>query len=170
MNTSLSFAPNSRPLERLAKLLRCATLEQCREIQKGSLFLRRICKMAALGSIGLAMAVGHWVNFFQEKAIAYMDEYDRMANSKPLRWLYTAPPTDWIRDLIRFYNGIDTIQTALLISVTIYTVRWAYADSVVRGQRGLRFGFELTLILVVNFLVYFTFSSWWFYQLILKIP
>lgn len=108
------------------------------------------------------------MNFFQAKAIAYMDEYDRLVNSKMVKWFYTAPSTDWIRDLIKYYNAIGMAQTILLIVVTIYTLRWVYADSVVRGRNWIGLSGHLVLILGINFLVYFVFSSWRLYHLLLK--
>ena len=165
MTTETTETPKVDRWVMLTRSLRCSTLEQCREIQKGSLIFRRVSKWIALCSIGITCSVGYWVNKFQEKAIAYMNEYDRLVSSNLVKWFYHAPSTDWIRELIKFYNAVSLIQVFILVAVSAYTARWVYADSVVRRKS---FWFGLVLILAVNCMIYFVFSSWWFYQKLLN--
>jgi len=153
----------------ITKLFGCATIEQCQNIQKGSVIFRRISQWIALCSLGITFSIGYWINHFQGKAITYINEYDQLVSSKTIKWFYDAPSIQWIRDLIGYYSSIEKFHTFILIIITVLTVRWIYADSIVRGNGIRGFWIELGLILLVNFLIYTFFSSIWFYDFLLKI-
>ena len=74
------------------------------------------------------------------------------------------PSIDWIRTLIKAYDAYDGLQTVILWIVTIYTIRWAYADSVVREKDINGFLRELGAIAAVNLALYLFISPLLFHQ------
>ncbi len=151
------------------KILGCSTVEQCRKIQKGNIILRRVGKWIALCSIGITCAVSYRIDYFHAKALKYIEDYDNLRNSRVVQWFYSAPPTDWIRELIKYYNTIDKIQNALLIFIVFLTIRWIYADSIVRGNRALGFWVELMLIALANYIIYIALKSERVYHSVLSL-
>jgi hypothetical protein len=147
----------------ITDLLGCSTIEQCRQVQKGSLLFKRLRKWIALSSIGVTYAVTYWIDHFQRLALEYINSYDAIVASRTFQWtvawVATAPPTDWIRDLIHFLRLFDGLKGVVYILVVFYTLRWIYADTVVRdtGRKG--FFLELVVVTAVNFILYFILTS-----------
>ncbi|MCW1914338.1 hypothetical protein OJ996_12180 [Luteolibacter sp. GHJ8] len=145
----------------VTRLFRCSTIEECREIQKGSLIFRRLGRWLALCSIGITFLIGHWVDHFQQAVKSYMAKYELLLQSRSVKWFYDGelPSVAWIQELIHYYRVIDGVQSMILAGMAIFTMRWFYADSFVRRNSAKGFWVELSAIALANLSIYLLLTS-----------
>ena len=140
------------------RVLRCETLEQCRRIQHGSLFFRRMGKWSVLATVGITLFISDCVaaitNILQQVEATTTSFVYRWT----VGWFITPPKVDW--SLIAAWKMIDTFLFVIFLGFVVLAIRWVYADCVVNGINWIGFGAYMAVAALTNLIVYFALRSY----------
>ena len=145
-------------------LLKCDTLEGCRRIQSGHLYLRRLGKLSILFTIAVTLVINDiisWcistVTFQYSSAKQQFEEVTGSVIYKwTLGWLFDPPKLPNLDSrIITAYNVLNTAQFLFFLFTIIWCLRWVYADS--QAEPSKRFSFKqlMLIALITNLLLYF---------------
>ena len=137
----------------LKALFRCETDEQCRSIQKGSLFVKRLKQWSVMTSLGVFLFAGDLLS----ATIQYIESLEQ--KSRPnLFWRWSV---GWFQDptrhsrLIEIWKLYDAFESVIFCVLLFFAVRWSYADARCRNGRFPNFFTLLVLMCIINTSVYF---------------
>jgi len=146
----------------ILQLLRCQTLDDCRRIQAGNVFLRRLGKYSVLFSIAItifvndliARAIDNVTGQYESARSAYNAEVaslnesiaavNAQTSSVLYRWTvgwFFSPPSipsaptvpELDTRVITVYNVLNITQFAVFFVLVVWCLRWIYADCQVTG-------------------------------------
>lgn len=165
-NVELTNILNSN-FQLVRKFLCCETKEQCEEIQKGSLLLKRISKLSVLFSIGISLFISDIINFLLDKTNSLLIDFQKMeeiTSTCIYKWtfgLFLETPNTGsskandIKTLIEILKFVDFIQFLLFISIVALSIRWVYADSRVNQNARLEFKSIMVIAAITNSVIYY---------------
>lgn len=135
------------------RLLGCETEEQCRAIQHGSMWVKRLKKWFVMTSLGAFLFAGDLLS----ATISYIETLE--AKSRPnFLWRYSI---GWFQDpkrsnqLIEIWKVYDAFESIIFIILILFAARWSYADARCRGGRFPNFYVLAFLMSVINTAIYF---------------
>ena len=136
----------------LRRLLRCETDEQCRLIQRGRIWTKRLGKWAMLFTVGLTL-------FFSDLIAAMIDQiqgYEAATTTFAYRWT-----AGWFVDvpqggasLIAIWKFVDFVQFLFFAGLLVWTILWTYADCRVSSSRLINFRRIAIASAVTNLIIY----------------
>lgn len=150
-------------MNQLLKIIGCDSLESCRRIQRGHIFLRRIAKWAMLYTIAITLIIDDIFTKLIDTINAqygkvqqlYREEVYSPYNIK--YWFSWPPPLpDLDQKMINLYNNINFAQSLIFIVILAYSLRWTYADCQVQGNKPISFGDLLARAAITNVVTYVT--------------
>ena len=152
-----------QPMQALLKLLKCDTIEDCRRIQKGHLFLRRLGKLSVLFTIAFTLIVNDviaWcIRVVTSQYDSAMNQYEEVTGSVlfkwTLGWLIDPPPIPVLdQRVITLYRILNFAQFCFFVVTIAWCLRWVYADCRVKSDGGLTFKRLMLIAVVTNALLY----------------